>query len=74
MTAFEFIKERERLILIYSPYAGDRWLMEQYEDAAQDRISLGRAFSFAKSDVLAAGERDTGLIQEFGGDDSTAPV
>ena len=74
MKAFEFIKENERLILLYCPYSGGNWLMEQYEDVTQDRIRLGRAFSFAKSDVLAAGERDTGLIQEFGGDDSSAPV
>jgi hypothetical protein len=73
MSAFEFIKEKERLVLRYNPYASNRWLMDQYEDVTQDRIRLGRAFSFPKRGVIVAGKGDLASIQKSDGDISSTP-
>lgn len=74
MSAFEFIKKEECLILHYTPFRSDGWLKEQYGDLTRSRVSIGRAFSFPKRSVLVAGDRDVKLVQEFGGDISSVPM
>lgn len=74
MSAFNFIKKDTCLILCYRPYNPDTWLKDQYNDSNQERVNVGYAFSFSKSDVLVAGDRDVDLIRDFGDDISSAPV
>lgn len=55
MTAFEFRKSDQNLIVSYTPYNGDEWLWSQYHELEKSRVEIGKSFSFPRDAVLACG-------------------